>query len=175
MAAIGYDAANLALGIIYSQTDGPSYFFNPNGYIGTTGIFRIQPDGTPERALRIVELDGTQTPRTIKNAQVNFLTPLYNIHKNNLSTVPARRISSYGINPGDYINIPQDLRNNPKYKTKTIGSGYVKPKSADKTKLDATTVYIPDEDRQTISNPEFESVKPESISREYIDNVEIEE
>ena len=175
LAAIGYDAANLALGMIYSQKDGPSYFFDPNGYVGTTGIFRIQPDGAPERALRIVELDGTQTPRTIKNAQTNFLTPLYNIHKNNLSTVPAKRISSYGIDPGDYINIPQELRSNPKYKTKIIGSGYVKPKSADKAKQDSTTVYIPDEDRQTISNPEFESVKPESISREYIDSVEIEE
>lgn len=175
LAAIGYDAANLALGMIYSQNDGPSYFFDPSGYIGTIGIFRIQPDGTPERALQLVELDGTATPKTIKEAQANFLTPLYNIHKNNLNSVPARRISSYGINPGDYINIPEELRNNPKYKTKIIGPGYTKPKSAKDTKNNKNTVYISDQDRETITNPEYQPVKLESVSRKYIDSVEIEE
>jgi len=175
LAAIGYDAANLALGMIYAQKDGPAYFFDPSGYIGTTGIFRIQPDGTPERALRIVELDGTPTPKTIKDAPNNFLTPLYNIHRNNLSTVPARRISAYGIDPGDYINIPEDLRSKPKYRTKVIGPGYVKPRSAKPNKNNPTTVYISDQDREIVSNPEYKPVKLESISRKYIDSVEIEE
>ena len=43
LAAFGYDAANLALGKFYTQKSGPAYFFDPSGYIGTTGVFRIQP------------------------------------------------------------------------------------------------------------------------------------
>jgi hypothetical protein len=175
LSAFGYDAANLALGMIYSQKSGPAYFFDPSGYIGTTGVFRIQPDGIPERALRIVELDGSKTPKTIKDAPTNFLVPIYNIQTSKLNNVPEISLSTYGIDPGDYIRIPENLRNNPAYKTKIIG-GNQKTTKSEPDKTDPIPVYIAEnKDSETVSNPEFEPVKLESISRKYIDNIEIEE
>ncbi len=173
LSAFGYDAANLALGMIYSQKSGPAYFFDPSGYIGAFGAFRIQPTGESERALRIMELDGSGTPKTIKNAPNNFLVPLYNVHTNGTKTVPEREISDYGINPGDYINIPEDLTKQQKYKTKNIGAKHV-ASSTNEPKTE-TVISVSHDDNETISNPEYQPVKLENISRKYIDSVEIEE
>ena len=174
LAAFGYDAANLALGKFYTQKSGPAYFFDPSGYIGTTGVFRIQPTGESEHALRIVELNNSQTPQTIKDASNNFMVPLYNIHLTGSHPVSEKPISMSGINPGDYITIPEELRRKSEYRTKTIGINYVdnEPEPAQ------IPVYIPTQtsnDTETVSNPDFEPRKLESVSRQYIDNVEIEE
>ena len=174
LAAFGYDAANLALGKFYTQKSGPAYFFDPSGYIGTTGVFRIQPTGESEHALRIVELNNSQTPQTIKDASNNFMVPLYNIHLTGSHLVSEKPISMSGINPGDYITIPEELRRKSEYRTKTIGTNYVdnEPEPAQ------IPVYIPTQtsnDTETVSNPDFEPRKLESVSRQYIDNVEIEE
>lgn len=179
LAAFGYDAANMALGKFYTQKSGPAYFFDPSGYIGTTGIFRIQPTGESEHALRIVELNNSPTPKTIKDAPNNFLIPLYNIHLNGMHTVSEQPISISGINPGDYINIPEELRRKSEYRTKKIGANYVDTEPETKKSTPAQIpVYVPTQPQtepETVSNPEFEPQKLESVSRQYIDNVEIEE
>ena len=176
LAAFGYDAANLALGMIYSQKPGPAYFFDPSGYIGTTGIFRIQPTGESERALRIMQLNGTDTPTQIKDAPENFLVPLYNIHINNLKTVTDQEIKTNGLNPGDYINIPDELRKKPEYKTKKIGTN-IDNAPTEPTEQN-TPMAVPVQatnDPEIVSNPEYQPMKLENISRKYIDSVEIEE
>lgn len=176
LSAFGYDAANLALGMIYSQKPNDAYFFDPSGYIGANGVFRIQPTGESERALRIMKLNGTDKPETIKEASVNFLVPLYNIHTNKIRDVPEQDIRTDGINPGDYIDIPEDLRGKSKYKTKTIGTNVESSKSSSAERSTSATISIKSsEDSETISNPEFQPVKLENVSREYIDSVEIEE
>ena len=172
LSAFGYDAANLALGMIYSQKSGPAYFFDPSGYIGANGVFRIQPTGESERALRIMELDGSGEPKTFKNAPDNFLVPLYNIHPGDIKNVSEREIKTRGINPGDYIDIPEDLRKKSEYKMKKIGTNY---EPSDTTAIAPIVSVQPAADSETISNPEFQPVKLENISRQYIDSVEIEE
>lgn len=174
LAAFGYDAANLALGMLFSPKSEPAYLLDPSGYIGASGIFRLQPSGQSERTLRIMTLNGSGTPNEIKPAAENFLKPLYNIHTTNLYSVPEKQISTRGINPGDYINIPEYLRKKPAYQTKPFGANYISNDTENKENIESIQIYD-DLETETISNPDFEPVKLESISREYIDSVEITE
>lgn len=172
LAAFGYDAMNLALGMIYTQQDESDYLFDPNGYIGTNGIFRIRPDGDSERALQIMGLNGSGTPVLLKNAPNNFITPLYNINMDKIEYVSEKEISSYKINPGDYIIIPEEFSDIPEYRTKNIKQNSV----IEKQNTDEESIQIYGEpDTEPVKNPEFKSAKPENISRKYIDSVEIEE
>lgn len=175
LAAFGYDATNLALSMLFSDKSETSYLLDPSGYVGSTGVFRLQPSGQSEHALRIMVLNGSETPNVLKEAQTNFLKPLYNMHSPDLTPIPEQPISTHGINPGDYINIPENLRKKTVYKTKTIGANYY---NSEQTETQQTSepiqIYASDEN-ETISNPDFEPVKLESISRENIDSVEITE
>nr|MBQ0090984.1 penicillin-binding protein activator [Candidatus Enterousia merdequi] len=173
LAAFGYDAANFALGIIHKKQFQNSYMFNPNGYIGTSGIFRIQPNGESERALRILELNGSETPITIKESASNFITVLYNVNMNDLDYIKEQELQTRGVNPGDYITIPENLRRKSAYKTKTIGANY-KEETNERTLETPVQIYESGE-QEIVSDPEYEPVKIENVSRKYIDSVEIEE
>ena len=174
LATFGYDATNMALGMLFSGKSEASYLLDPSGYIGSNGIFRIQPSGESEHALRIMLLNGSGTPVVFKEAQSNFLKPLYNVHITDLSPVPEQQISTRGINPGDYINIPEHLRKKSEYRTKPLGANYVPEAQKEIQNAEPIQIYAPD-DTETISNPEFEPVKLENVSRQYIDSIEIEE
>jgi len=172
LAAFGFDATNLVLGMIYSPLSEPDYLFNPNGYIGTNGAFRIQPNGESERTLRIMGLNGSGTPTEIKPAPTNFLTTLYNIDQNNTGYVYEQEILDYKIDPGDYITIPEELKQIQKYKTKPIKiNSLVEPVQHEQK---PAQIYVT-ENKETISDPDFEPVKKEKVSRKYIDSVEITE
>ena len=146
--------------------------YDPSGYIGTTGIFRIQPNGEDERGLRIMELNGTETVNELKSSPTNFITPLYNINNNNLRTVSEKALNTRGVNPGDYITIPEHLRRKSAYRTKTIGANYV----AEETDIESKPIQIfAESEKEVISDPEFQPVKIESIERKNIDSVEIAE
>ena len=174
LAAFGYDAANLALGMLYSPKNHSAYLYDPNGYMGTTGAFRLQPSGESERALRIMQMDGSGNVVTIADAPTNFLVPLYNIRTTNLHDVPERELSTYGINPGDYISIPDDLRRKSAYKTTAIGANVSSDYGVSQQTYAPVQIYE-SEKNEVISNPEYETAKPESISRSYIDVIEVEE
>ena len=174
LAAFGYDAANLALGMLFSQKGQSAFLFDPSGYTGTTGIFRLQPSGESERALRIMELNGTGTVETLVDAPKNFLNPLYSVNTASLRQVPEKELSTRGINPGDYINIPDNLRGKSAYKTKTIGANYTDDSTDSEPTYAPVQIYESTE-TETVSNPEYQSAKVESVSRKYIDSVEIEE
>lgn len=175
LSAFGYDAANLALGMIYSNKDQSSYFFDPSGYNGTTGVFRIQPTGESERALRVMELNGSGIASMIKPTPTNFLVPLYNVKTTNLRSVPEKELVTRGINPGDYINIPEELRKKSAYKTKTFGAHYIDNENENSEQRYAPIQIYESDTSETVSNPEYEPVELEKISREYIDSVEINE
>ncbi|MFQ6704032.1 MAG: penicillin-binding protein activator [Alphaproteobacteria bacterium] len=174
LAAFGYDAANLALSMLYSPKNQSAYLYDPNGYLGTTGVFRLQPSGESERALRIMELNGSGNAATISDAPTNFLTPLYNIRTTNLRDVSERELATPGINPGDYISIPDELRRKSAYRTTTIGANAASDYGISQQTYAPVQIYE-SEKTEVVSNPEYETAKPETISRSYIDVVEIEE
>lgn len=175
LAAFGYDAANLALGMIYSPQSQSSYLFDPSGYIGTAGVFRIQPTGESERTLRIMELNGSGEPVKFEDAPMNFLVPLYSVNTSNLRNVSEKEINA-SINPGDYITIPDDLRRKSQYRTKSIKTkNFITTSEEEIIDTSAPIQIYESDENETVSNPEFESVKSETVSRQYIDSVEIEE
>ncbi|MBR1380502.1 MAG: penicillin-binding protein activator [Alphaproteobacteria bacterium] len=174
MATFGYDATNLAIGMLYSGRVAASYLMDPSGYVGIDGLVRLTPDGVNERGLRIMELNGTDTPRIIRPAPTNFITPIYNVKQRYASPVSARGIESGGINPMNYIRIPERMRS--KYKAKTYGA---RGNTSVSTNVPAVsqniiTVASAGDDTAIISS-DFQPVKIESVNRTYIDAVEISE
>lgn len=171
LAAFGYDAANISLGMLHTQKTNEAYLFDPSGYIGTTGIFRLQPSGESERALRIMGLNGSGEAMTLKDSPSDFLTQIYSINTSNLNAVPEKELRTRGINPGDYISIPENLRYKSQYRTKTIGANYIS--DTESISQDAPIQIYASTEPETVSNKEFESVKAEKVSRKYIDSVEV--
>jgi len=171
LAAFGYDAANLSLGMLYTKKPNEAFLFDPSGYIGTTGIFRLQPSGESERALRIMELNGTGEAIVLKDSPSDFLTQIYSINTSNLNTVPEKELKTGGINPGNYITIPENLRYKSAYRTKAIGANYVS--DSETVVSDAPVQIYASDETETVQNEEFEPVKLEKVSRKYIDSVEV--
>lgn len=171
LATFGYDAANMAVGMIYSNQSNAAYLLNPSGYVGIDGLFRLKPTGESERALRIVELDGSGTPRTVKDAPKNFLTPIYNIEQRHITPAREMALETRGINPNDYIQIPDRLQ--AKYKSKTYGANMTAPVQPVQP-TDAVTI-LPEDDSDIIVTPDFQPVTLESVHKTYIDSVEIQE
>ncbi len=168
LASFGYDATNLAIGMLYSDKSTAAYLLDPSGYIGSNGLFRLQPTGASERALRIVELNGSGTPTEIKPAANDFLAPLYNIEQRHISPAPAMDLETPGIDPDDYIRIPERLRS--KYRSKTIGTHITVAPMIQKSEIVA---ILPEDDSDTIQSQNFTPIKLESVSRSYIDEYEI--
>ena len=70
----------------------------------------VEPSGESERALRIMELNGGDEASVFKEAPSNFLIPIYSINTSDLKTVPEKELKTRGVNPGDFITIPEELR-----------------------------------------------------------------
>ncbi len=170
LATFGYDAANMAMGMIYSNKSNGAYLLDPSGYMGMDGLFRLKPTGESERALRIVELDGSGTPRTVRNAPTNFMTPIYNIEQRHITPARAMPLETPGINPTKYINIPERLRG--QYKSKTFGANMTGSTS---TPRQENIVIVPSDDTAAIETPNYTPVSLERVNRTYIDEVEITE
>lgn len=171
LAAFGYDAANMAMGMIYSDKSDAAYLLDPSGYIGASGLVRLRPNGDSQRALRILELDASGTPRTVRAAPQNFMTPIYNIEQRHIIPASEMALETDGINPMNYIRIPERL--NGKYKSKTFGANMTHT-AAVIPPVENITV-LPEDDSDPIENPDFQPSSLESVNRTYIDSVEIEE
>ena len=166
LAGFGYDATNFAIGMIHSNKSNSEYLLSPSGYIGTDGIFRIKQNGSNERALRIMQLNGSGTPSEIRPAQTNFITPIYSIDPTEITPASAMELETIGIDPDDYIRLPERFRD--KYRSKTIGAN-IKTKT---TPIQENIVTV-ESDNTVIKPAEFESAKQESVKRTYIDEYEI--
>ena len=172
LADFGYDATNMAMGMLYSGQNTAGYLLNPSGYIGTDGIMRLKPTGENERGLRIMRLDGSGEAKEIKPAPANFLTPIYNVEQRYVSPAYETGLASAGINPMDYIKIPDNLRG--KYKAKTYGART--PTVTPIAPAGQIVAIVPsDDDSNIITSPEYQPVPLEAVSRTYIDSVEITE
>ncbi len=171
LATFGYDAANMAIGMLNSDKSNAAYLLNPSGYMGMDGLIRLRPTGDNERAMRIVELNGSGTPRDIKPAATNFMTPLYNIEQRHITPARAMALETPGINPMNYIQIPERLRS--KYRSKTYGANATT--TPDASPRPTVISILPEDDSDIITDPDFQPVSLESISKTYIDSIEIEE
>ena len=170
MAGFGYDATNMAIGMIYSQKSNAAYLLNPSGYIGANGLIRLEPTGENERGLRIVQLNGTGTLQTVRNAPVNFITPIYNLEQRKIEPADAMELETPGIDPDDYITIPARFQE--KYASETYGAHMTRPTRPAQTE---TITITPSDTDDVIVSPDFQPITLESVDRTYIDSVEIEE
>ncbi len=170
LSTFGYDAANMAMGMIYSNKSNAAYLLDPSGYMGMDGLFRLKPTGESERALRIVELDGSGTPRTIKNAPTNFMSPIYNIEQHHITPARAMPLETPGVNPMNYIQVPERLRG--KYKSKTYGANMT---GATTQPHQENIIIVPQDTDEAIKPTDYTPVSLEQVNRTYIDEIEIEE
>jgi len=138
--------------------------------MGTDGLFRLKPNGTSERSLRIVQLDGSGTPREIKSAQTNFIKPIYGLTPDNIESADAFGLETPGIDPDDYIRIPEHLSD--KYRSKTIGAHITKKSNATPSQVVA---IISTDDTTTITSTEYQPTKLETVKRSLIEEYEVEE
>ncbi|MCQ2574726.1 MAG: penicillin-binding protein activator [Alphaproteobacteria bacterium] len=172
MSSFGYDAINMILEMVNTNKNYASYLLDPSGYNGINGIFRLQPSGESERGLLIKQLNGSGTARTIKEAPNNFIIPLYNVQIKDIRPIDEIELDTRGVNPGDYIYIPNRFKSFSKYRTKRIGLN--SNLYSEEEFIDNNPVQIMSTENETvISNPEYKPVKKDSISRKYIDSVEI--
>ncbi len=171
LAAFGYDATNMAVGMLYSGGGNTDYLTQPGGFIGANGLVRLTDNGTNERTLRILELNGTGTPRVIANAKSSFSEFTTNVNPHRTSPAAAMELKTPGVNPIDFINIPERFRGD--YRGKTYGANMPHPDTA--AAATDTITILPEDDSDPITTPDFESAKRESVTRALIDSVEIEE
>lgn len=170
MAGFGYDAANMAMGMIYSHKSDAAYLLDPSGYAGAAGLYRLEPGGENERALQIMQTIGNGMTNIVRNPAENFLTPIYNLEQSKIKPADEMELETPGVDPDDYISIPVRLVD--KYESKTYGAHITAP-----TPHEFETITIlPEDDRDiVITSPDFQPVSLEPISRTYIDEIELEE
>ena len=171
LAGFGYDAANMAMGMIYSHKSDAAYLLDPSGYAGASGLYRLKPNGENERALQIMQIVAGGESQVVKTAPVNFLSPLYNLEQSKIKPIESMDLETPGVNPDDYISIPQRLRE--KYESETYGAHMTKPVTSHPFE---TITILPEDDRDiVVTTPDFQPINLESVNRTYIDSVEIEE
>lgn len=171
LATFGYDAANMAMGMINSTKSNAAYLLDPSGYMGMDGLFRLKPTGDNERALRIVKLNGSGILTPVRAAPTSFIAPLYNIEQRHISPANEMTLRSPGINPNSYLNIPERFRS--KYRSKTYGANMT---NAPVVQQSAEVITImPEDDRDIITTSDYTPVELENVSRSFIDSIEIEE
>ena len=172
LATFGYDATNMAIGMLYSDKSNAAYLLNPSGYIGIDGLFRLKPTGENERALRIIKIKSDGTTETVREAQSNFLKPIYNLEQKRIKPAYSMELATPGVNPNDYIYIPE--RFHEKYKSKTYGAT-ITPEESLGLPMQRNVIILPDYESDAIISPDFKPVPLESVNVTYIDSIEIEE
>lgn len=172
MAAIGYDATILAVNAAYADGGAMSYLVNPSGYIGANGLFRLLLNGTNERALQILRINGDGTTTPVKDASVNFINQMYVNTSNYIVPAESMPLESDGINPMNYINIPDRLRG--KYKSKKYGANSVQHVEKVESLNNTSIVVQPAEDF-SITAENYQPIQLENVSRKNIDAIEITE
>ncbi|MDR0741465.1 MAG: penicillin-binding protein activator [Rickettsiales bacterium] len=167
----GFDAANLAIGMLHSNKPAAAYLLDPSGYNGLDGLFRLKPDGASERALQIVELTGGAVPHISRAATTNFLAPVYNVQAKQISGASALNLVGDGVNPMNHIRIPERLKG--KYTSKTYGAN-TRVNVLAATPAEEITI-LPEDDSDVVATPDFQPVALEQIDRTLIDSVELNE
>ena len=172
MSTIGYESTMLAIGTLYSHDDIRAHLMSPSGYTGINGLFRLHTDGTNERALRIMRLNGNGTTSIARTEPAAFTIPIYRASSTYMSAVENMPLISDGVNPLDYIKIPERFRG--KYNAKTYGANHSEETKNNEPVFHTSTV-LPINDTDSIISEDYQPVPLDNISRTYIDSVEITE
>lgn len=167
--AFGYDAANMAINMFYSQKSRVAYLLNPGGYAGTDGLFRLKPDGESERALEIIKLDGSGATQRIRPSAQNFIIPIYSAERHRTYSASPKDLENSRINPTDYIRIPDRFYD--KYGSKTYGTYTAEPA----VQVPEIVAILPEDDSDTIISPDFQPITTDKVDRTLINDVEITE
>ena len=170
LASFGYDATNMAIGMMYSDKSNAAYLLDPSGYVGNDGAIRLRPAGDSERALRIMQLGGDGEIKVVKEAATDFITPLYNIEQRHITPMDETPLQTRGVNPMNYITLPERIRG--KYRAKIYGANMVAESNAQL--VDIVTV-LPEDDRDPIVTEDYKPVKLAPVKQTYIDSIEVEE
>ena len=170
LASFGYDAANMAIGMLYSDKSKAAYLLDPSGYVGNDGAIRLRPTGDSERALRIMQLNGDGEVTVVKEAATDFMTPLYNIEQRHISPMGEMSLQTRGVNPMNYITLPERIRS--KYRAKTYGANMVVQNNAQL--VDVVTI-LPEDDRDPVVSEDYKPVKLSPVKQTLIDSIEVEE
>ena len=171
MAAIGYDATILALGAVRARDNVASYLMNQSGYIGVNGLFRLRPGGANERAMQIVRLNGDGTTTVVKKPVSAFTVPIYKTATNYIAPAEPMTLLGSGVNPMNYINIPERLKG--KYKSKTYGANHTVVTANRDSAFSSVTVLPNNTNDFSITAEDYNPAPLENVSRTYIDSVEI--
>lgn len=169
LASFGFDAATIAMGTVYSNKTPAAYLLDPSGYAGIDGIIRLKPNGDNERGLRILMANASGTPVVVKPSPENFISPIYNIEQRHISPADEMSLQSPGINPDDFIKIPERFRR--KYKSENYGVNMTQIETPTAPQTSITIIKTPQTD--AIIDSEYQPVKMESINKTMIDAVEI--
>ena len=135
-----------------------------------TGIVRLRPNGDSERALRIMQLNGDGEVTVVKEAATDFMTPLYNVEQRNISPINEMSLQTSGVNPMNYITLPERIRG--KYRSKTYGANMTVQSNAQL--VDVVTI-LPEDDRDPVVAEDYKPVKLAPVKQTYIDSIEVEE
>ena len=171
MAAIGYDTAILAMGATHAGDNIVPYLMNQSGYVGINGIFRLRPNGSNERALQMVRINGDGTTTILKEPATSFVTPIYNTATNYIAPAEPMELVGDGVNPMDYIKIPGRFMG--KYGAKTYGTNHNASDTTTENTLPTVTILPANNTEFSITAEDYNPVPLESVSRKYIDSVEI--
>jgi len=173
MDSFAYDAAMLAIDALRSNKFIAAYLLDPSGYKGLDGIVRLRPNGDSERALQIMKLDASGTPKVMVPAQRNFITPIYQSYAFGNRT-PAQIEIADGINPLDYIYVPHELAG--KYPAKTYKlSNATSTKQPTAQPENDVRIMLPEDDSEPEMSEDFQPTQMDTIDRVLIDSVEVRE
>ena len=168
--SFGFDAANMAIGMMLSEKPSGAYLLDPSGYKATSGLIRLMPSGENTRALQIMKLNGTENAKLVKSAVDDFIKPIYGLKIKDLYNPDSIELTGSGINPNDYINLPETIAY--KYTSKTYGANMRAPEKKEPV---TEAIILPEDDSEVITNDKFKPTNLETIDRKFIDSVEVEE
>ena len=165
--SMGFDATNLVIGALESNQGEIAYLLNSSGYRGIDGLVRLRSSGENERALRVVRFNSDGKKTVIEPAD-NFIKPVYQTGWVSAEKTPEKSCNFKGVRASDYIKIPVNLRD--KYKSKMFGLGATNTQS--NAILEPETV-LPEDDSETIINPEFQPTNLGTVDKHMIDEVSV--
>ncbi len=171
---LGYDAANIAIGMLESDQLAASYLLSPSGYVGIDGLFKLLPNGTNERALQISKVNG----KIITPASTDFIEPLYLIPESNISSADWISVMADDIDPMDYLLISDDYKKTYSDAPKTIQEALTPV--ADETAVQTATPIVIEEftietfdEEPAIKFENFVPLNLDTVNQKNVESVEI--
>ena len=165
---LGYDAAMLAMKSLGGGKPVGAYLLDPSGYFGLDGLVRLRPNGENERALGVMQLNGIRFPSVKKPAPQNFIKPIYQTTKYDMGRPAAKKLSSDGYNPMNYIKLPEQFLD--KYESKTFGAYHDED---ERYVPEESVTVLPEDGGESVTDAGFQPSKLDAEDKKLIDEVKM--